>query len=211
MCIYVVSYLLMCWRPDPWQEKSVAVKAAEAVAAAVAAAMPAPAPAAAAPSMPQMAPPVAAAFVGTSVAWQWRGARVPGCPGGGSLASAIGTEWKWECVQRVQVLGNKLGGSPTLGILDLVEPPWISLVVPTNAKDICRSRTTRGTSVRHGPAPACWLCILHPEGLREKTQRVNSRDPLVGYNLQDVTRLETCKLLILHNPAEGRLCWLPLH
>jgi len=48
------------------QEKSVAVKAAEAVAAAVAAAMPAPAPAAATPSMPQMAPPVAAAFVGTS-------------------------------------------------------------------------------------------------------------------------------------------------
>jgi hypothetical protein len=53
---------------------------------------------------------------------------VPGCPGGGSFASALGTEWKWECVQRVQVIGNKLGGSPTLGILDLVEPPWISLV-----------------------------------------------------------------------------------
>ena len=98
---------------------------------------------------------------------------------------------------------NKLGGSPTLGILDLVEPPWISLVVPTNAKDICRSGTTRGTSVRHGPAPACWLCILHPEGLREKTQRVNSRDPLVGYNLQDVC-YKTGDLQASYTPQPSR-------
>ena len=54
----------MCLKPlCLWQEKSVAVKAAEAVAAAVAAAMPA-----SPVTVPETAP-VAAAFVGASVAW----------------------------------------------------------------------------------------------------------------------------------------------